>query len=120
MSRGLRLKIDPTRRFRWRSVSVTGYIDPEHQSGDMLQKITGVTARVTEVWTDSRRSERETFVELDCRLSVTLANLMEDVARCLVLKVTQKESSHRFAAWQALWAGTHQSHRMSSRFRSSP
>ena len=46
---------------------------------------------MTEVWIDSRQDEDDKFVELDCELAVTLANVTEGAARAAVLKVTQAE-----------------------------
>ena len=83
-----------------------GYTDSEHNAGDSLQNITKDTARVTEVWIDSRYRESEKFVERDYELALTLANVTQGAARSTFLKVTQKELSHQFAAWHC-WADMH-------------
>ena len=59
-----------------------GYVDPKHEAGKLIQRITKGALRATEA------------------LTVT-----EGAARATVLKVTQAEPSHGFVAWQALVDG---------------
>ena len=68
-----------------------GYIDPAHEAGKLIQRITKGTLRATEAWTDSRHAEDDKLVELDYELAVALANVTEGAARATVLKVTQAE-----------------------------
>ena len=82
-----------------------GYVDPKHEAGKLIQRISKATLRATEAWTDGRHAEDDKFVELDCELAVALANVTEGAARATVVKVTQKEPSHGFVAWQALVDG---------------
>ena len=74
-----------------------GYVDPNQEAGKLIQQITKGTVRATE----ARRAVDDKYVELDCDLAVTLANVTEVAARSTVLKVTQMEPSHGFVAWQA-------------------
>ena len=82
-----------------------GYVDPKHEAGKLMQRITKWTLRASEAWTDGRYAEDDKDVELDCELAVALANVTEGAARATVLKVTQTEPSHGFVAWQALGDG---------------
>ena len=82
-----------------------GYVDPKHEAGNLIQRITKGTLGATEPWTGARHAEDDTYVELDYELTVTLANVTEGAARSTVLKVTQVEPSHGFVAWQALVDG---------------
>ena len=82
-----------------------GYVDPKHEAGKLIQRITKGTLRTTEAWTDGRFAEDDKHVELDYELAVALANATEGAARSTVLKVTQVEPSHGFMAWQALVDG---------------
>ena len=54
------------------------------------QRITKGTLRATEAWTDDRHSEDDKFVELDCELSVALANID---GRCSGLQNAEGHSS---------------------------
>ena len=78
-----------------------GYVDPKHEAGKLIQRITKGTLRATEAWTDGRYAEGDQHVELDYELAVAPANVTEGEARATVLKVTQTEPSHGFVAWQA-------------------
>ena len=69
-------------------------------AGDV--SIRSTRLRATEAWTDGRHAEDDKYVELDYELAVALAIVTEGAARSTVLKVTQVEPSHGFAAWQAL------------------
>ena len=80
-----------------------GYIDPKHEAGEWMQRITKGMARATETWTDGRHAEDDKYVELDYELAV--ATTTEGAARSTVLKVTQVEPSHGIRAWQALFDG---------------
>ena len=82
-----------------------GYVDPKHEAGKLVQRITKGTLRATETWTDGRHAEDDKHVELDCELAVALANATEGAARATVLRITQTEPSHGFVAWQALVDG---------------
>ena len=79
-----------------------GYVDPTHEAGKLIQRITKGTLRATEAWTDGRHAEDDKHVELDFELAVALANVTEGAARATVLRVTQAEPSHGFLARQAL------------------
>ena len=81
---------------------MAGYVDSKHEAGKLTQRITKVTLRATEAWTDGRHAEDDKFVELDYELAVALANVTEGAARATVLKVTETEPSHGFVAWQKL------------------
>ena len=78
-----------------------GYVDPKHEAGKLIQRITKGTLGATEARTDGRYAEDDKCVELDYELAVALANVTEGPARATVLKVTQPEPSHGFVAWQA-------------------
>ena len=82
-----------------------GYVDPKHEAGKLIQRITKGTLRATEAWTGGSHAEDDEYVELDYELAVTLANVTEGAARSTVLKVTPMEASHGFVAWQALVDG---------------
>ena len=82
-----------------------GYVDPKHEAGKLIQRITKGTLRATEAWTDGRHAEDDKYVEVDYELAASLANATEGAARSTVLKVTQVEPSHGFVAWQALVDG---------------
>ena len=43
-----------------------GHVDPKHEAGNLIQRITKGTHRATEAWTDGRHAEDDTYVELDC------------------------------------------------------
>ena len=81
------------------------YVDPQHEAGQSIQRITKGALRATEAWTDGRHAEDDKNVELDYVLAVALANATEGAAKSTVLKVTQVESSHGVVAWQALVDG---------------
>ena len=87
-----------------------GYVDPKHEAGKLIQRITKGTLRATEAWTDGRHAEDDKHVELDYELAVALVNVTEGAARATVLKVTQTEPSHGFVAWQALIDGSTTTH----------
>ena len=74
-----------------------GYIDPEHEAGKLIQRITKGTLRATEAWTDGRHAENDKCVELDY-VPVALANATEGAAKATVLRITQTEPSHGFVA----------------------
>ena len=80
------------------------FVDPKHEAGKLIQRITKGTLRVTEAWTDGRYAETK-HVEMDYGLAVALANVTEGLARATVLKVTQTEPSHGFVGWQVLVDG---------------
>ena len=63
-----------------------GYVDPKHEAGKLIQRITKGTLRATEAWTDGRHAEDDKHVELDFELAVALANATEGAARSTVLK----------------------------------
>ena len=65
-----------------------GYVDPKHEAGKMIQRITKETLRATEAWTDGRHAEDDKHVELDYELAVALATETEGAARATVLKAT--------------------------------
>ena len=75
-------------------------IDPTHEAGKLIQRITKGTLRATD------HAEDDKHVELDYELAVALANATEGAARATVLKITQTEPSHGFVAWQALVDGS--------------
>ena len=60
------------------------YIDPTHEAGKLIQRITKGTLRATEAWTDGRHAEDGKHVELDYELAVALANATEGAARATV------------------------------------
>ena len=82
-----------------------GYVDPKHETGKLIQRITKGTLRATEAWTDGRHAQGDKHVELDYELAEALANATKSAAKSTVLKVTQVEPSHGFVAWQALVDG---------------
>ena len=82
-----------------------GYVDPEHEAGKLIQRITKETLRATATWTDGRYAEDDKYVELDYELAVALANATEGAARATVLRITQTEPSLGFVAWQSLVDG---------------
>ena len=88
-----------------REVAAWLYVDPKHEAGKLIQRITRGTLRATEPWTDGRRAEDAKNVELDYELAEALANATERAARSTVLKVTQAEPSHGFVAWEGLVDG---------------
>ena len=61
-----------------------GYVDPTHEAGKLVHRITKGTLRATEGWTDGRHAEDDKHVELDSELAVALANATEGVARATV------------------------------------
>ena len=67
------------------------YVDPEHEAGKLIQRITKGTVRATEAWTDGRHAEDEKYVELDFDMAVALANATEGAARSTVLKVRWRQ-----------------------------
>ena len=83
-----------------------GYIDPTHEAGKLIQRITKGTLLATEAWTDGRHAEDGKHVELDYELAVALANATEGAARATVLRITQTEPSDGFVAWQTLVDGS--------------
>ena len=88
-----------------RSLHGWGYVDPKHEAGKLIQRITKGTPRATEAWTDCRHAVDDKYVELDCELAAAPANVTDGAARSTVLNVTQVESSDGFVAWQALVDG---------------
>ena len=82
-----------------------GYVDPKHEAGKLILRITKETLRATEAWTDGRHAQDDKYVGLDNELAVALANGTEGAARSTVLKVSQQEPSHGFVAWEALVNG---------------
>ena len=82
-----------------------GFVDPTHEAGKLIQRITKGTLRATEAWTDGRHAEDGKHVELDYEFAVALANATEGAARATVLRITQTEPSHGFVAWQAMVDG---------------
>ena len=82
-----------------------GHVDPMHEAGKKLQRITKGTLRATEAWTDGRHAEDGKNVELDYELAVALASATEGAAMSTVLKVSQAEPSHGFVAWQEMVDG---------------
>ena len=90
-----------------------GYVDPKHEAGELIQRITKGTVRPTEAWTDGRHAEDGKNVELDYDLVVALANATEGAAKSTVLKFTQAEPSKWFFWHDKHWlTATHPSHRM--------
>ena len=81
------------------------YVDPKHEAGKLMQRITKGRLRATEAWTDGRYDENDKYAELDHGLAVVLANVTEGAARSTVLKVTQTEPSRGFVTWQPLVDG---------------
>ena len=82
-----------------------GHVDPKHEAGKLIQRITKGTLRAPEAWTDGRCAEDDKHVELDFELALALANATDGGARATVLRITQTEPSHGFVAWQALVDG---------------
>ena len=82
-----------------------GYVDPKHEAGKLVQRITKGTLKATEAWTDGRHAADDKYAEQDYELAMALANVTEGAAKSTVLKVTQVEPSHGFVAWQALVDG---------------
>ena len=78
-----------------------GYIDPTHEAGKLIQRITKGTLRATEAWTDGRHAEDGKHVELDYELAVAFANATEGASRATVLRITQTEPSHGFVCGMA-------------------
>ena len=78
-----------------------GYVDPKHEAGKLIQRITKGTLRATEAWTDGRYAEDDKHVELE----VAPNNVTEGAARATVLQITKTEPCHGFVAWQALVDG---------------
>ena len=62
------------------------YVDPKHEAGKLIQRITKGTLRATEAWTDGRCAEDDKYVELDCELAVALAKVTEGAARATVFE----------------------------------
>ena len=50
-----------------------GYVDPKHEAGKLIQRITKGTLRATEAWTDCRHAEDDKNVELHYELALALA-----------------------------------------------
>ena len=46
-----------------------GYVDPKHEAGKLIQRITKGTLRATEAWTDGRHAEDDKYDELGCELA---------------------------------------------------
>ena len=82
-----------------------GYVDPKHEAGKLIQRITKGTLRATEAWTDGCHAEDDEHVDLDYEPAVALASATEGAARATVLRITQTKPSHGFVAWQALVDG---------------
>ena len=82
----------------------SGYVDPKHEPGELIQRITKGTPRATEAWTDGRNAE-DKYVELDNELAAAPASVTEGAARATVLKVTQTEPSHGSVAGHPLVDG---------------
>ena len=76
-----------------RSLHVWGYVDPKHEAGKLIQRITKEMLRATEAWTDGRHAEHDKYAELDYELAVALANATEVAAGSTVLKATKVEPS---------------------------
>ena len=53
------------------------YVDPKHEVGKLIQRITKGTLRATEARTDGRHAEDDKYDELDYELAVALANATE-------------------------------------------
>ena len=51
-----------------------GYVDPKHEVGMLNPRMTKVTLRATEAWTDGRHAEDGKNVELNFEFVVALAN----------------------------------------------
>ena len=81
-----------------RSLHGWRYVDPKHEAGKLIQRITKGTLRATEAWTHVRHAEHDKCVELDNGLAVALATVTDGAARSTVLKVTQVEPSPWFVA----------------------
>ena len=82
-----------------------GFVDPKHEAGKVIQRITKGTLRATEAWNDGGYVEDDKNVELDYEWALALANATEGAARATVLRITQTKPSHGFVAWQALVDG---------------
>ena len=78
-----------------------GYVDPKHEAGELIQRITKGTLSATKPWTDGRHVEDDKYAKQDFELAVARANVTEGAARSTVLKVTRP--SHR----RSYSAGTH-------------
>ena len=70
-----------------------GYVDPKHEAGKLMQRITKGTLRAAEAWTDGH-AEDDKYVELDNGLAA-LANVTEDAARSTVPWVRGHHISQR-------------------------
>ena len=66
---------------------MAGYVDPKHEAGELIQRMTKGVLKATEARTDGRLAEDDKYVELDCELAVALAN--------------ETEGAARFVAWRA-------------------
>ena len=82
-----------------------GYVDPKHEAGKLIQRMTKETLRATEAWTDGRHAKDDKHAELDCELAVAPASVTEGAARSTVLQVRQVEPRHGLVARQALVDG---------------
>ena len=71
------------------------YVDPKHEAGKLIQRITKGTLRATEAHTDGRRAEDDKYVEFDYELAVTLANATKGEAKATILKDTCMASTGR-------------------------
>ena len=70
-----------------------GYVDPKHEAGKLIQRITKGTLRATGAWTDGRHATDDEYLDLDLKLAETVAIATGDAARSTVPKVTQVEPS---------------------------
>ena len=95
----------PLGGFALEVAALLGYVHPKHEAGKLIQRNTKGALRATETSTYGRHAEDDKHVELDCELAVALADATEGAARATVLRITQKEESHGFVAWQALVDG---------------
>ena len=82
----------PTWRFAREVAARLGYVDPKHEAGKLIQRITKGTLRATEAWTDGRYAEDGKHVELDCELAVALANATEGTASATVLRLKRSQA----------------------------
>ena len=104
-----------SRRFAREVAAWLGHVDPKHEAGKLIQRITKGALRATEAWTDGRHAEDDKHVDLDYELAVALAKATEGVARSL--KWTQFMASSHGKHWST---ATRPSHRMTQLLRCSP
>ena len=77
-----------------------GYVDPKHEAVKLIQ-ITKGTLKARRGLLVVTLQTTSTWDWMDCELAVALAIVTEGAAGSTVLKLTQVEPSHWFAAWQA-------------------